>query len=208
MRSFADVDFYIELIDLEPDELEARQVPDDVRGRVVRLRALYSWWLANPRKSDHDVVMRDMDKFGLKRMQAYNDLHLIKIIMGDLQRTTKDFARYKFEQMIQRAYEKAEMINDARAMAAAAAAYGKYHQLDKEDPVDNGFDLIRPQVFFPTSDPRVLGLKRIPNIKNVIKKLLKKYGGTSLELVQLEAEDYDKEQLFKSAQYAEEVNDD
>ena len=133
-------------------------------------------------------------------------LHLIKLILGNLQRVSKDFARFRFDQMIQRTYDKAESIGDARAMAAAAAAYGKYHPLDKEDPVDNGYDQIQPQVFIPTTDPRHLGLKRIPNVMTTIKKLIKKYTDNSMDLVKIEAEDYD-EQLLEYAP-TEEIKED
>lgn len=136
-----------------------------------------------------------MQDYRVQRMMAYNDLHLIKLILGNLQRVSKDFARFRFDQMIQRTYDKAESMGDARAMAAAAAAYGKYHLLDKEDPVDNGYDQIQPQVFIPTTDPRHLGLKRIPNVMTTIKKLIKKYTDNSMDLVKIEAEDYDEQLL-------------
>lgn len=97
--------------------------------------------------------------------------------------------------MIQRTYEKADNMGDARAMAAAAAAYGKYHLLDKEDPVDNGYDMIQPQVFIPTTDPRHLGLKRIPNVMGTIKKLIRKYTDNSMDLIRIESEDYDEQLL-------------
>lgn len=199
------IDALIELIDLSDEEMTERGVFPEIQGRVRRLRDLYNWWLVNPRKSDNDVVMRAMNNYGICRTQAYNDLRAIKHILGNVQRVSKDFARYKFDIMIEQAFEKARSDNDAKGMAAAAAAYGKYHLLDKEDPADNGYDLIMPQVFIPTSDPRELGLKRIPNISNKIKKLLKKYSDSSMQLVRIEQDDYQQDQLLTPA---EEVTDD
>ena len=195
MREPANIDAIIDLMDRPPEEMEAQGVPANVRNRILRLRALYAWWLANPRKTDQELVHKDMQDYKVQRMMAYNDLHLIKLILGNLQRVSKDFARYRFDQMIQQTYDKAEETGDARAMAAAAAAYGKFHQLDKADPVDNGYDQIQPQVFIPTSDPRHLGLKRIPNVMGTIRKLIKKYTDNSMDLIRIESEDYDEQLL-------------
>lgn len=195
MREPANIDAIIDLMDRTPEEMEAQGVPANVRNRILRLRALYAWWLANPRKTDQELVHKDMQDYKVQRMMAYNDLHLIKLILGNLQNVSKDFARYRFDQMIQQTYDKAEETGDARAMAAAAAAYGKFHQLDKADPVDNGYDQIQPQVFIPTSDPRYLGLKRIPNVMGTIRKLIKKYTDNSMDRIRIESEDYDEQLL-------------
>ena len=195
MREPANIDAIIDLMDRTPEEMEAQGVPANVRNRILRLRALYAWWLANPRKTDQELVHKDMQDYKVQRMMAYNDLHLIKLILGNLQNVSKDFARYRFDQMIQQTYDKAEETGDARAMAAAAAAYGKFHQLDKADPVDNGYDQIQPQVFIPTSDPRHPGLKRIPNVMGTIRKLIKKYTDNSMDLIRIESEDYDEQLL-------------
>ena len=133
MREPANIDAIIDLMDRTPEEMEAQGVSANVRNRILRLRALYAWWLANPRKTDQELVHKDMQDYKVQRMMAYNDLHLIKLILGNLQNVSKDFARYRFDQMIQQTYDKAEETGDARAMAAAAAAYGKFHQLDKAE---------------------------------------------------------------------------
>lgn len=195
MREPANIDAIIELMDRTPDEMDTQKVPAPVRNRILRIRALYSWWLVNPRESDQELINKDMREYDVERMMAYNDLHLIKLLLGNLQKVSKDFARYRFDQMIQHAYEVAEANEDAKAMAAAASAYGKFHLLDKEDPTDNGYDQIQPQVFIPTSDPRHLGLKRIPNVMGTIKKLIKKYTDNSMDLIKIEAEDYDEQLL-------------
>lgn len=195
MREPANIDAIIDLMDRTPGEMDAQGVPAPVRDRILRIRALYAWWLVNPRATDQELVTKDMTEYKVQRMMAYNDLHLIKLLLGNLQKVSRDFARYRFDRMIQQAYELAEEQEDPKAMAAAAAAYGKYHNLDKEDPVDNGYDLIQPQVFIPTTDPRHLGLKRIPNVMNTIKRLIKKYTDNSMDLVKMESEDYDEHLL-------------
>ena len=108
MREPANIDAIIDLMDRTPEEMDAQNVPAPVRDRILRIRALYAWWLINPRKTDQELVFKDMQDYKVQRMMAYNDLHLIKLILGNLQKVSKDFARYRFDQMIQRTYEKAD----------------------------------------------------------------------------------------------------
>ena len=102
MREPANIDAIIDLMDRTPEEMDAQNVPAPVRDRILRIRALYAWWLINPRKTDQELVFKDMQDYKVQRMMAYNDLHLIKLILGNLQKVSKDFARYRFDQMIQR----------------------------------------------------------------------------------------------------------
>lgn len=100
-------------------------------------------------------------RYKISKSSAYDDVRIIKRLLGDLAKTTKDYHRYKFCQMIDETFEMARRIKDARAMGAAANYYGKYTQLDKEDILDKGYDKIIVQPFEPTDDPTVLGIKPI-----------------------------------------------
>lgn len=203
-----DADKYSRLVWLSPEELEKERISTPLRERVMRLRKLYAWWLAYPSKSDRDVVNKCIEEYGLTRVRANEDVNLIKVIMGTLHKVTKDYARWEFDKMIFAAFEKARTLGDARAMAQAAAAYGKYHQLDREDRHDNDFDAISPQVFIPTEDPRSLGVKKIPNLHERIEKLINKYRDANMELVKAEREDADIDAMIEmeSARNFEEVN--
>lgn len=92
MREPANIDAIIDLMDRTPEEMDAQNVPAPVRDRILRIRALYAWWLINPRKTDQELVFKDMQDYKVQRMMAYNDLHLIKLILGNLQKVSKDFA--------------------------------------------------------------------------------------------------------------------
>ena len=205
-----DADKYSRLVWLSPEDLDKEHISAPLRERVMRLRKLYAWWLAYPSKSDRDVVNKCIDEYGLTRVRANEDVNLIKVIMGTLHKVTKDYARWEFDKMIFAAFEKARSMGDARAMAQAAAAYGKYHQLDKDEKADGDFDSISPQVFIPTEDPRSLGVKKIPNLHERIEKLITKYRDANMELVKAEQEDADIDTMIEmeSAKNFEEISPD
>lgn len=198
MREPKNIDVYVENIDKSEEEMISAGVNKLIIDRVIRMRELYSFWVTNPRKSDQDIVSLCVEKYKLSKIRAYEDVHLCKLILGDLQQTNKDFARWKFDKLVFEAYDKAERESDTKSMVAAAAAYGKFHKLDKDDIRDNGYDMIVPQSFYPTDDPRRLGIKKIPHIMTSIKKLLKKYHDENIDALKIESEDYDKEMLLEN----------
>jgi len=205
------VDLYMSLLNVSKEDLDKREdVHPQIKQRVLRVRDLYAHWLAYPNLRESKLAEKCMKDYDVTRAVAYADIHLLKIMMGDLGKATKDFARWRFDRMVLDAYEKAEKKEDIRSMVAAAAAYAKYHRLDMEDAHDRGYDKIIPQPFYPTSDPRSLGIKRIPNIHARIKKLLKKYSDVNMELIEAEREDYDLDQMAAAlpADYEEVEEDD
>lgn len=178
------------------DEMTVARIPEVTQKRLIRLRAIYNFWLQFPRKTDLEIVEKLQHDFGLARTQAYEDVRVIKAALGEMNKTTKDFHRYKFLQMIDRTFAMAERNKDARAMAAAANHYGKYTQLDKEDAHDKGYSLIVPQNFEPTDDPSVIGIKPIPNIREKIRKKLAQYRTEDIEDVEFEEADYKEDDVF------------
>lgn len=178
------------------DEMTVARIPEVTQKRLIRLRAIYNFWLQFPRKTDLEIVEKLQHDFGIARTQAYEDVRVIKAALGEMNKTTKDFHRYKFLQMIDRTFAMAERNKDARAMAAAANHYGKYTQLDKEDAHDKGYSLIVPQNFEPTDDPSVIGIKPIPNIREKIRKKLAQYRAEDIEDVEFEEADYKEDYVF------------
>ena len=178
------------------DEMTVARIPEVTQKRLIRLRAIYNFWLQFPRKTDLEIVEKLQHDFGIARTQAYEDVRVIKAALGEMNKTTKDFHRYKFLQMIDRTFAMAERNKDARAMAAAANHYGKYTQLDKEDAHDKGYSLIVPQNFEPTDDPSVIGIKPIPNIREKIRKKLAQYRTEDIEDVEFEEADYKEDYVF------------
>lgn len=164
---------------------------DSVRHRLVRLRDIYNRWLQFPLTPDKELVDYIRQIYGLQLTQAYADLRLVKALLGDFQKTTKEYHRFKFIEMAMYAYELAKKENDVAGMIKAADKYAKYTQLDKEDPIDRGFDKIAVQPFEPTDDPSVVGFKRVPNIREKIQEKIKQYWNEDVEDVSFETVEVD-----------------
>lgn len=180
------------------DEMSADGLPEVIQQRLLRLRDMYNFWLQFPRKKDLEIVAELEQRYKVSKSTAYEDIRIIKRLLGDLAKTTKDYHRYKFCQMIDETYEMAKRIKDARAMGAAANYYGKYTQLDKEDILDKGYDKIVVQPFEPTDDPSVLGIKAIPNIREKIKSKIQQYWSEDIEDVEFEEIEFNEDEIFNT----------
>lgn len=178
------------------NEMSADGVPEIIQKRLVRLRDMYNLWLQFPRKKDLEIVSELEQRYQVSKSTAYEDVRIIKRLLGDLAKTTKDYHRFKFCQMIDETYEMAKRIKDARAMGAATNYYAKYTQLDKEDILDKGYDKIVVQPFEPTDDPTVLGIKPIPNVRERIKKKIEQYWSEDVEDVDFESVEYNEDDIF------------
>lgn len=178
------------------DKMIRSGVPEATINHIIRIRDVYSYWLQFPQKKDREIVAELMRRGNIQRSAAYEDLRLIKQLLGDLNKVSKDYARYRFLQMVERAYEVAESSGDARSMVAAADKLGKYMGLAEADEVDKGYDKIPVQIFAVTDNPEVIGLKRLPNARDLIKAMKQKYWNEEIVDVEAEAVDYDIDSIF------------
>lgn len=180
------------------EEMTRAGIPERIQQKLIRLRDMYNFWLQYPHLKDMDIVLELKKRYGIEKSAAYDDIRSIKFLLGDLNKASKDFHRFRFEQMISSAYEMGKRTKDARAMAAASNYYGKYMQLDKEDEKDLGYDQIVVQPFEPTSDPSVLGIKQIPNIREKIDSKIKQYWNEDIEDVDFEEIEFNEDDIFKA----------
>lgn len=181
----------------DEDKMMNAGLPQATVKHILRLRAAYNMWLRFPSKRDREVVAFIMQQGGVGQSVAYEDLRILKLLLGELQRTSKDFHRYKVLKMLDVAYEKASAKGDTRDMVAAADKMGKYTQLDKEDQRDRGYDKIIPQMFVFTDDPAVIGLQRMPGFREKIRKAKQDYWIEDTELVEAEEVDARLDDIFK-----------
>lgn len=178
------------------DKMIRSGVPEATINHIIRIRDVYSYWLQFPQKKDCEIVGELMRRGNIQRSAAYEDLRLIKQLLGDLNKVSKDYARYRFLQMVERAYKVAENSGDARSMVAAADKLGKYMGLAEADEVDKGYDKIPVQIFAVTDNPEVIGLKRLPNARDQIKAMKQKYWNEEIVDVEAEEVDYDIDSIF------------
>lgn len=192
----ATLDVALEHLFSSTDEMQNARIPEIIQKRILRIRDLYTFWLNYPNTKDVDIVRELRKRYGISQNIAYQDLRIIKTLLGEINKSSRDFYRYKFNKMIERAYEVADRKGDAKAMAAASAVYGKFNKLDKEDPQDLGYDKIIPQNFEITDDPSILGYKKIPNVKERINKIINEMG-QDIQDVQYEEVEFNEEDIFK-----------
>lgn len=168
-----------------------------VRDRLLRIRSAYTLMNEYPSKADREIIQHIMKNSGVERSSAYEDLRIIKDLLGSINRQSKDWHRFKFNNQIQKAYERADLKNDPDSMVKAMNVYAKYNQLDKEDAERIPWDEIIPQLFEPTEDPTVLGIKPIANIREKIAAMKKKY------MNEIEDVTYDEIDIEQLEEYAE-----
>lgn len=176
-----DIDKYSRLVVLDDDELRAQNVAASMRERLQRIRGIYAYWLQFPSKFDKEIVDYDMKKFKVGRAQAYDDLHLTQILMGNLQQASKEFMRWKINRDLEDDLIRARSKGDLRAVASIEKARILNNRTDKDDEPELEFDKIVPQNFELTDDPTVIGIQKVPGLRDRIRKLEKKYGDTKIE---------------------------
>ena len=171
--------------------------------RVLRLRELYNWVISNPDCKDKEFVDVAIGRFGISKTLAYDDLKIIKSVLPNITQASRDYHRWKYNEMILETYQMAKKRKDTKTMERAATSYAKFNNVNVEDEQSVPYDMIVVQPFTATDDTTVLGIKPIPNIEKVISDMIEKYRAESLDIDDIEYEDAD----IQWAEY-EEVRED
>lgn len=169
------IDAYSDYLPLDSEQLRRDLVPEDTIFRVERLRELSAYWRSYPQTTPKELVTRCMQLFKVGKSQAYDDIHILKILIGNLEATTKEFARWRANQMIEEDRLAARRDGDWRAVASMQKNYIINNQTDKEDSPDKAFEKIVPLQIEPTDDPSVLGIKAPKNLRQLRDKLIRRY---------------------------------
>ena len=187
------IDDYSSYLPLDSSELRSQLVPEYTIQRIERLRELSAYWRSYPSTSPKELVSRCMQLFKVGKSQAYDDIHILKILIGNLEATTKEFARWRVNQMIEEDRTAARRDGDWRAVASMQKNYILNNQTDKPDTPDMAFDKIVPLQIEPTDDPSVLGIKAPKNLRARRDKLIKQYNDELVALIQSSVPTDDKE---------------
>ena len=136
----------------------------------------------------------------------YADLGIIKQLLPALSSSSRDFHRWKANQMLLETYAMAKKRKDTKTMERAASSYAKYNRVDLEDEQVMPYDQIVIQPFTATNDPSVLGIKPIPDIDKRIKEMTEKYRRESIDIddVEYEEADLEENELFGPADETDE----
>ena len=185
--------------DLFTKEDELRQAyPQLLVDKVLRVRDMYNWCIANPDAKDRQFVEQELSRYDISKVVAYSDLAIVKTLLPTLASASRDFHRWRYNEMILETYQMAKKRKDTKTMEKAASSYAKYNRIDLEDEQAVPYEMIVVQPFTATSDPTVLGIKPIPNINDKIKAMLNKYRAETIDIedISYEEADLQESELF------------
>ena len=181
-------------LDLFTNEDELREkYTEPIVLRIIRIRDEYNWFLSYPDAKDRQFVEMAMSRYNLNKTQAYSDLAIVKTLLPHLGKASRDFHRYRYNEMILETFQMAKKRKDTKTMERAASSYAKYNRVDLEDEQAVPYDMIVVQPFTATNDPSVLGIKPIPNLKEKIASMLEKYRAENIDIEDVEYEEADIE---------------
>lgn len=186
-------------VDLFAAEDELRdKYPLALAERVLRLREMYNYWLANPSMKDRQLRDAIMSRFDVSQSTAYSDINIIHQLVPLLSQKSRDFHRARANEMFLETYAMAKARKDTKTMERVASSYAKYNRVDMEDEMAMPYDEIVIQPFCATLDVRVLGLEPIPDVYSHIAKLTKELSRDfhDIEDVEFEEADLEEKQLF------------
>lgn len=189
-----DIEEYTRLIVLNDDALREKHVQPSVIERLHRLRGLYAYWLQFPDKFDRDIMQQDMALFGVGRAQAYDDLHLVQIILGNMQAATRNFMRWKINQDLEKDLKEARRAGDHRAVASIEKVRVLNNRTDKEDDPDANYDRIPLFGVVMTSNPKVLKIEGYDN-EAALRKDIEKYNRKFSREIERESEFAEYEEI-------------
>lgn len=178
--------------------------PQVLVDKVLRVREMYNWFISNPDGSDREFVAEVMQRHDISKVTAYSDLAIVKALLPMMSTASRDFHRWRTNEMLIATYKMAEKRKDSKTMERAATAYGKLNRVDLEDEQAIPLDQILVQPFTATDDPRVLGIEPIPNIAEKISAMIEKYRRETIDIEDVEFEDADLEEDELFAPYKDE----
>ncbi len=194
-------------VDLFASEAELRdKYPVALAERVMRLRDMYNYWLANPSMKDRQLRDEIMSRYGVSQSSAYSDINIIHQLVPLLSQKSRDFHRARANEMFLETYAMAKARKDTKTMERVAASYAKYNRVDMEDEMSMPYEDIVMQPFCATLDVTVLGVKPIPDIYNHIAKLTKELSRDYRDIEDVQAEDVDLEEKQLFAPLEDETN--
>lgn len=155
-----------------------------------RYSTIFSLWIEDPTKADALMRKEIMDKFNISKAQAYDDISKVKILLADVQNTSKEFNRYTAITMVKEGYadistaKKQFEIERGLGKIKAAVALCKIAKLDLSEPDELPFDQIVPASFEATTDPTVLGIKPLVDREAKMRQFREKYNIQDAQIVE------------------------
>ena len=150
---------------------------NDIRKRYMKI---ITYWLDKPLLADKEIILYLINDCAISQSQAYRDLGVAKLILGNIRNATKNWHRYVASQAFLDIAKRAKADGNLMQENIAMANYAKYNSCDKDDEMPLRYDEIIPADFEMTSDVSVLDPKlKIKNVEEVRLRLREKYGNAT-----------------------------
>ena len=157
MNNHENIDDYAKWLPiLGTKEIEDAHLPQPFVQRLVRIKGIYDYWLQFPTKPMSEVVDFAKQMYDIKQTQAYQDLNLVKLLLGDIESSTRSFWRWRINQMTEAAIASATRAGDYRSVASMIKNLILNNKTDKEDPIELGFENIIPHEFSMDNDISII----------------------------------------------------
>ena len=166
------IDEYVSYIVMNDEELRDQHVSPAVIQRLHRLRGLYAYWLQFPDKFERDILQQDISLFGVGRAQAYDDVRLVQILLGNMQQATRNFMRWKINQDLEADLRAARRQGDYRSVASLEKVRVFNNRTDKEDEPETNYDRIPLFGVVFTSNPSALNIPGYDNEASLRKDII------------------------------------
>ena len=166
------IDEYVSYIVMNDEELRDQHVSPAVIQRLHRLRGLYAYWLQFPDKFERDILQQDISLFGVGRAQAYDDVRLVQILLGNMQQATRNFMRWKINQDLEADLRAARRQGDYRSVASLEKVRVMNNRTDKEDEPETNYDRIPLFGVVFTSNPSALNIPGYDNEASLRKDII------------------------------------
>ena len=155
----ANIDEYSSYIVMNDEQLQELHVAPAVIQRLHRIRGLYAYWLQFPDKFDRDIMQQDMALFHVGRAQAYDDVRLVQMLLGNMQQASRNFMRWKINQDLEQDLRAARRAGEHKAVAAIEKVRVLNNRTDKEDEPEHDYDRIPLWGIVYTGNPAVLKIE-------------------------------------------------
>lgn len=187
------LDVIVEHLYTPEQDLRSLPISKATVGRILRVREMYTRWMANPQLEEEEI--RYFLEQSVGTTQALADMQVLKAIVGTLNQDVKAWHAYRFNKEIKRLYKKALSAKDLATAEKCLKDYAKYNRLDQNDTQLPDYSKITPGEMIFSTDPRDGGFEPIKNLTKEVERMRRK-------LMADAAEDASYEEIEEAAAYS------
>lgn len=171
------LDTIVENLYTPEEDLKALPISPQTVQRIMRIREMYTFWMANPHMEEEDIRSRLEEQFaltmgrGMGVTQAAADMQVLKAIVGMLNQDVKAWHAFRFNKQIRKLYKKAIAAKDYKTAERCLSDYAKYNRLDQNEQQLPDYSQIKPGEWTPTTDPRAAGFEPMKELTKEVERM-------------------------------------